>query len=121
MKQPACILLAIALRFMVVFCTKQIDSKRGHFIAVEDEANQAERKLIATFISPSELACSQKCLHHEKCKYKKFDLKTSTCDLLEEKLEEVIDTHAVYFNTTSAKKETVLARSCKVCDFHRLF
>ncbi len=119
MKQLVCLMLAVALRFMVVSCVKQIDTKRGHFISVEDEANSPERKLIATFKSSSELACSQKCLHHEKCKYEKFDLKTSTCDLLEEKFEEVIDINTVYPKTTN-KKEKVLARSCKVCNFHRL-
>ncbi len=113
-------MLAIALHFMIVSCTEKIDWKQAHFVPVEKESDSAKRKLIATFQSPIELACSQKCLHHEKCKYKKFDLKTSTCDLLEEKLAEVIDTDAVYLKTKTAKKEKVLARPCKVCDVHRL-
>ncbi len=95
MEKPAYLMLAIALRFMVVSCAKQIDLKQGHFVPVEDEANSAERKLIATFKSPSELACSQKCLHHEKCKYKKFDLKTNTCDLLEEFAQEDVNSDVI--------------------------
>ena len=111
MKHPACLVLAIAMCLMVVSCAKQMDSKQGHFIAVEDEANSSERKLITTFKSPSELACSQKCLHHEKCKYKKFDLKTNTCDLLEEFAQEDFNSDVIL-----TKKET----STKVCDnFYR--
>ncbi len=104
MKHPACLVLAIALRFMVVSCAKQIDLKQGHFVPVEDEANLAERKLIATFKSPSELACSQKCLNHEKCKYKKFDMKTNTCDLLEEFAQEDVNSDVILTKKEKLKK-----------------
>ncbi len=107
MKRPVCLIVALGWLCCIVSHAKQLDKKQGKFLSVEDPLKNEERKLISSSKSPSELSCSQKCLHHEKCKYKKFDSKTEQCDLLQSIARE--DFQAKQKIT---KKETVQREVC---------
>ncbi len=87
-KQGAWLILALSVHFIRVSYTDKVYVKRGSFIPVEEQRSLSGRKLITTLISPSELACSQKCLQHEGCQYKRYDTTTKQCDILQELSEE---------------------------------
>ncbi len=63
--------------------TLQWGTKQGYFTPVESEDVSNEKVSIAIFSSASELACSQKCLWHEKCFFKKYHTNTGSCELLQ--------------------------------------
>ncbi len=109
MKQAFLVFLALGL-----FCTKfsfaeKLNSKQGTFTNVEDSTSPAKRTVIATFQLPSELSCSQKCLHHEGCKYKKYNLSNKQCDLMQEFGQEDLQSDVLL-----TKKETSIDK-LKVC------
>ncbi len=63
--------------------SKVCRKRQGNFLPVEERASFSPRRVIATFNSPSELACSHKCFNYENCKYKNYKKETKTCELLE--------------------------------------
>ncbi len=58
-------------------------SKTALFHPVQPQDASTSRRVIASFQAPSELSCSQKCLHREKCNYKIYDGSDKKCELFE--------------------------------------
>eukprot|EP00794_Sanderia_malayensis_P009169 gene9169-10142_t len=97
-------------------CTKQEkehwSTKQAAFsIAQTDDATKS-RDLIESFNSPSDLACSQKCLRNDKCRFKIYHIETKKCELLASIYEEdFMDEKAIPF-----KKEKILTKDDWVCE-----
>eukprot|EP00794_Sanderia_malayensis_P017735 gene17735-19508_t len=50
----------------------------------EEDKNDMQKEIsLATHTLPSELACSQKCLHQENCNYQKYDSASQKCHLMQ--------------------------------------
>ncbi len=109
MKQIAYVILTLNLIASRLSCAEQSNTKQARFSPVKNEASSAEKKLITSFGSPSELACSQKCVNHEKCRYKKYGSKSETCELLEAYNEEDFEPDVIL-----TKKETYLNKVRKL-------
>ncbi len=90
----------VILLLALVDNTVQWGTKQSHFTAVEIEDVSNEKVSIATFSSASELACSQKCLWHDECIFKKYDARTGICELLQKISQEDFDS-----GTLLSKKE----------------
>eukprot|EP00794_Sanderia_malayensis_P009168 gene9168-10141_t len=79
-------------------------------IAQTDDATKS-RDLIESFNSPSDLACSQKCLRNDKCRFKIYHVETKKCELLASiYAEDFMDEKAIPF-----KKEKILTKDDWVC------
>eukprot|EP00794_Sanderia_malayensis_P021189 gene21189-23267_t len=67
-------------------CTKQdeehLSTKRAVFSIAQSDDATTSRVVVASFQSQSDLACSQKCLRNEKCKFKIYHVETKKCELL---------------------------------------
>ncbi len=103
-------IFSLAWFIMMVSCSKQ---QAIFHLVEEEEESSTGRKLITSFESPSELACSQKCLHHERCEFKKYDLQTKRCDLLEEFEEEDIEPDVILTKIGMCSNEV-----CTSCLMH---
>ena len=103
----------VILLAVLVENTLQLGTKQGHFTAVENEDVSNERISIETLSSASGLACSQKCLWHDECFFKKYDVESGSCELLQKINEEDFESGALL-----SKKEKPLI---KVNSFREVF
>ncbi len=85
--------------------TVQWGTRKAQFTAVEAEDVSNDKVSIATFFSASELACSQKCLWNEECNFKKYDVESESCELLQKINEKDFESGALL-----SKKENPKAK-----------
>eukprot|EP00794_Sanderia_malayensis_P011112 gene11112-12282_t len=57
-------------------------TKQAAFSIAQTDDATTSRDLIESFDSPSDLACSQKCLQNDKCRFKIYHVETKKCELL---------------------------------------
>ncbi len=82
-------------------------AKQAYFSAIDAEDISVQSDLIATFDTPSELSCSQRCFRHEECKYKKYDASSHKCEVFKSLAEEDVTEMAQV-----SKKETYVDTVC---------
>eukprot|EP00794_Sanderia_malayensis_P009422 gene9422-10408_t len=96
-------------------CTKQDEehssTKRAAFSIAQSDDATTSRVVVASLQSPSDLACSQKCLRNEKCKFKIYHVETKKCELLASIYEEDFNNE----KATPFKKEKILTKKDGLC------
>ncbi len=99
------VISALSFHFISCSLSQLCDERQGTFQPSEETATSMSKRVIASFNSPSELACSQKCFYHDECKYKKFNAQTRICELLESSSDEDFLGDALLTTKEVIKKE----------------
>ncbi len=76
------LLLILLLITVISFTKAKRQVKEAVFSAAKPDEASASRIFLKSFSLPSELSCSQKCLHNEQCNFKKYNHDTKQCELL---------------------------------------
>ncbi len=69
---------------VVSLINAEILTKKAFFSSAKPDEASITKIFLKGFPSASELACSQKCLHHDQCNFKKYNPDTKHCELLQQ-------------------------------------
>ncbi len=69
-------------------------TRKGFFSAAKPDEASPTTISLKSFLSPSELACSQKCLRHDQCNFQKYNPETKQCELLSQINKDDLNTNA---------------------------
>eukprot|EP00794_Sanderia_malayensis_P009307 gene9307-10289_t len=87
-------------------------TKRAAFSVAQSDDATTSRVVVASLQSPSDLACSQKCLRNEKCKFKIYHVETKKCELLSSISEkDFMDEKAIPFKKEEIPHKDDLCKS----------